>query len=423
MDQIKDIILQLVFLLFPIFLYQAVWLNPTTLSHYRPNRMLITIFCSTATVLCMLFPLDTLDTHYDLRAIPVVVAFLYGGYIPGIITALIQLLFRLFISLDSVYSTLISLSLYSIFPIFLLKKWIGQSYIMKIALSVMIGIITLIAKGIGAWIIYIFTLNESFLKSIQLSQTLIIYTILIVFSFPTIIILIEYVKENALMRSQLLRAEKLNVVSELAASVAHEVRNPLTVVKGFLQLLEEHDPVKNKEYMKIALSELNRAEVIITDYLQLAKVQIENKEGISLSKCLTEVVSIMNTYASIYGVLLITNVEEDVMMTGDYSKIKQVFINLIKNAIEASENPNGTVTVTLVKNKSQISIRIKDTGIGMSPDQIRKLGEPFYTLKERGTGLGLMVSFQIIQSHNGVIHYESERGNGTLVTITFSLPS
>ncbi|COL07523.1 histidine kinase [Streptococcus pneumoniae] len=209
------------------------------------------------------------------------------------------------------------------------------------------------------------------------------------------------------------KSEKLNIVSELAASVAHEVRNPLTVVRGFIQLLESTEDVKNKDYMRLVLAELDRAEQIISDYLNLARPQIEKKEHICLSAQLIEMTTLMSSFAAMQGVYLQVEISESLYTIGDKTKLKQAIMNVVKNGIEAIQGNKGYLKVTAIQKDETIIIRVKDSGVGMTNEQLARLGQPYYSLKEKGTGLGLMVTFSILQAHNGTLEYKSESGKGT----------
>lgn len=225
--------------------------------------------------------------------------------------------------------------------------------------------------------------------------------------------LTEYLNENALLRTEMQKSEKLNIVSELAASVAHEVRNPLTVVRGFIQLLESTEDVKNKDYMRLVLAELDRAEQIISDYLNLARPQIEKKEHICLSAQLIEMTTLMSSFAAMQGVYLQVEISESLYTIGDKTKLKQAIMNVVKNGIEAIQGNKGYLKVTAIQKDEKIVIRVKDSGVGMTKEQLARLGQPYYSLKEKGTGLGLMVTFSILQAHNGILEYKSESGKGT----------
>ncbi|WP_342430821.1 ATP-binding protein [Neobacillus sp. FSL H8-0543] len=229
------------------------------------------------------------------------------------------------------------------------------------------------------------------------------------------------VTEAREMEERLRKTEKLSVVGELSASVAHEIRNPLTSLKGFVQLLQREDS-KHQSYYQIMLDELNRINHIVSELLLLAKPQHIKFSKMSIQKVLNDVVSLLNVEASLYNVQIKENIPEEILfLECEPNQLKQLFINLIKNSIEATTS-GGTITITVdqVEN-NQLSITIKDNGCGISKDRLERLGEPFYSSKEKGTGLGLTVSYKIVQSHRGTIQFDSEVDEGTTVQILFPL--
>lgn len=216
---------------------------------------------------------------------------------------------------------------------------------------------------------------------------------------------------------RLRRTEKLSVVGELSASVAHEIRNPLTSLKGFVQLLKMEDE-KHQFYYQIMLDELDRINHIVGELLLLAKPQEIKFSKADLHKILSDVISLLSTEASLHNIQIdFFSQQHELWIQCEPNQLKQLFINIIKNAIEASDK-GGLVTISLNKLDNQkVSIFIQDQGCGISQERLVKIGEPFYSSKDKGTGLGLMVSFKIVQSHNGTIVFESEQDKGTKVQI------
>lgn len=212
------------------------------------------------------------------------------------------------------------------------------------------------------------------------------------------------------------KSEKLSIVGKLAAGVAHEIRNPLTSIKGFIQFIQEG--YVKEEYFTMILSELNRIEQIVNEFLVLAKPQVMNVKYRSLSSLLQQVIDLLHSQALMSNVQIFTRFAPRLpMIKCEDNQLKQVFINVLKNAIEAMPN-GGQVTVELVPHQNSQCIRIVDQGTGIPKDRIQKLGEPFYTTKEKGTGLGLMISYKIVQAHRGTLHIKSEENKGTTVEIT-----
>ncbi|MEH7303032.1 HAMP domain-containing sensor histidine kinase, partial [Neobacillus drentensis] len=186
------------------------------------------------------------------------------------------------------------------------------------------------------------------------------------------------------------------------------------VTRGFLQLLNEPDlPDKKKEYIQLSIEELDRANEIINDFLSFGKPTINHYEKIEVGYQLQRVANIIQVYAKNHKVEVKTDVRDNFWIYANPQKLNQSLINILKNAIESMPD-GGTVWITCTStNDGYIEIIIKDQGIGMTKEEIDRLGSPFYSLKESGTGLGMMVSFQIIRLFKGKIYVNSEKDKGT----------
>jgi two-component system sporulation sensor kinase A len=226
------------------------------------------------------------------------------------------------------------------------------------------------------------------------------------------------VTESKLAEEMIRRSDKLSAVGQLAAGVAHEIRNPLTTLRGFIQFLKQDI---DKNYIEIMLTELDRINMIVSEFLILSKPQGINYQLIDIKLIVQTIVSLLDTQAKINNVQILSDLDVDhSLITGEPNQLKQVIINLLKNSIEAMPN-GGEITVSLKqKDPNALSIVILDQGIGIPADLIPKLGEPFFTTKEEGTGLGLMVCYKIIEDHGGTINISSEPNKGTSVEV--SLP-
>ncbi|WP_182303401.1 sensor histidine kinase [Cohnella cholangitidis] len=232
--------------------------------------------------------------------------------------------------------------------------------------------------------------------------------------------LFAYSKELELFNHSLQRTEKMKIISDLAASVAHEVRNPLQVTRGFLQLLAVKTDDKSKSYFDLAVNELDRASDIITDFLTFAKPDIEKITILNLSQEIKSLGAIMMPLAAMNGGVLNCNVQDNQYIYGNSSKLKQALINIVKNSIEAIGS-EGVITIGVAAEEGEAVVRLADNGEGMEEEEVAKLGEPFFSTKTKGTGLGLMVTFRIIEVMKGTITIRSTKGKGTEFIIRFPL--
>lgn len=212
------------------------------------------------------------------------------------------------------------------------------------------------------------------------------------------------------------KSEKLALLGQMAAGIAHEIRNPLTSIRGFVQLFKSDN--QQSEYYDIVLSELDRINAIVGEFLVLAKPNVAVFTEKSVKNLIKDVITLISPQSILNNVQVFIEAEEELpMISCEENQLKQVFLNLLKNAIDAM--PKGGDIYIKVKNKEdgKISIRIIDQGIGIPKERIPTLGEPFYTTKEKGTGLGLMTCFKIIESHSGELIIQSEVGKGTTIEI------
>ncbi len=233
--------------------------------------------------------------------------------------------------------------------------------------------------------------------------------------------LFKDVTEKRITEELLHKSERLAVVGQLAAGMAHEIRNPLTSIKGFVQLISGQSS-QTEPYAKIILSELDRINHIVSELLVLARPQARNFNHFTLPELVKEVVVLFDTQAIMNNVQIVSFLEKSLpLVYGDRNQLKQVFINILKNAIEAMPL-GGEVKVDIVeRDDTHLVVRFMDQGEGIAPEHLDKLGEPFYTTKEKGTGLGLMVSYNIIREHQGEINISSHPGKGTTVEVVIPI--
>ncbi|WP_158555947.1 ATP-binding protein [Peribacillus glennii] len=217
------------------------------------------------------------------------------------------------------------------------------------------------------------------------------------------------------------KMEKLSMVGELAAGIAHEIRNPLTSITGFAQIIKENaNDALTKEYLEIMLNELDRINKIVNEFMFLAKPNdtTEFKET-DIKELILHVIKLMEPQTNINSIKVNAKLESSIIAVCDPNQLKQVLINLIQNAIEATLERNKNINIVLKSGKEEnYIIQIVDNGSGITEERQKTLFEPFYTTKEKGTGLGLMICRRIIENHHGTINVNSRTNHGTAVTVT-----
>ncbi len=226
------------------------------------------------------------------------------------------------------------------------------------------------------------------------------------------------VTESKRQEAELVRLERLNLIGQLAAGISHEVRNPLTTVRGFLQLIESRsDSSENKEYMDMMISEIDRANEIITDFLSLAKVNAESTKKESLNDVIMRIFPMIQADAFNSDKDIVLDLKEIPAIELNESEIRQLILNLVRNGLD--ETPRGgDVSISTFTQDNQVILTIQDQGNGI-PQQIQeKMGTPFVTTKETGTGLGLAISMGIASRHKARFEFETGE-DGTTFYIRF----
>lgn len=218
---------------------------------------------------------------------------------------------------------------------------------------------------------------------------------------------------------RLSNTEKLSVAGQLAAGVAHEIRNPITVIAGYLKLIQR-DPA-NRQMIEIMQGEVNRIDLIVNEFLFLSKPSAP-KYGIRrMEVIIHSVLRLFEAQAASAGVIIRLQVDENLpSVECDDNQMKQVLVNILKNGLEAMED-GGQINISVTAAGGWMSVTVKDTGCGIPAEKLARIGEPFYTTKENGNGLGVMICRSIVENHKGRYTMTSAAGVGTTVSIEIPL--
>jgi two-component system, sporulation sensor kinase B len=403
---IKDFIINLfiiVMTIIPTFTYRS--------QEQKGGQVILTLTFSVALVLCMSFPFTVFPGHmYDLRLIPLLIGILYGGWKTGGFLALVLFGYRYWLGDDGFYTTLFSYPWGIALAMYLSPRFRQSNRHRR--QKIVIGLTLLLTSFIT-----VVSLVRFDQYSPRVLEFFLIYMCMNVLAAWLSHYLIEMIQENKAMRMEMQHAEKMHLIGELAASIAHEIRNPMTVARGFIQLLSQQEKDEQRSsYMQIVIQELDRAEAIINDYLSFTKPQFEQRETVDVANLVQQVTGVISSYAILKGVIIRTYLQDCIWVNGNRQKLTQVLLNLMKNGIEAMLN-GGTLQILAIREEPYVKIDVIDSGIGMGKKELGRLGTPFYSTKEKGTGLGLMISYQIVESMGGKIRVESEKGKGTQFTL------
>ena len=197
--------------------------------------------------------------------------------------------------------------------------------------------------------------------------------------------------------------------------VTHEIKNPLAVIKGYLDIFDSNDSEKCERYRNILLKEVDNSLLVLKDFSSLNNLSV-NKYKMNFNDLLNEIKDTILPFFNDKNIKLNIESESNLIIKADYNRLKQVFINILKNSTEAIDN-NGIININSYKSNDNLIVIIKDNGCGMDKDTIDNLFTPFYSKKNYGTGLGLCLSKEIIELHGGSIEYSSLKNSYTKVKI------
>jgi two-component system sporulation sensor kinase B len=364
-------------------------------------------------LLCLLFPLDFYGKfEFHFLHIPIGVIGLYGG--AAVSSIMFMVAFPLvFLFADRLDLAIILLVCQTVVNIIMSKYFLKWKTNMKIVIGTLLTTIisvillaTLIVQNPGDISIVNFALGILCLQIISVA-----------FYFY----LIETFKITQVSRESFIKAEKMQGLYHLAAAFGHEIRQPLTISKGMLQLLTEGKwPAdKQQEFLLASIAEINRAEKIIKNYQIFAEPYPSKSERFDLVNEIQQVISLIEPITDMTNIQIQSNLSS-AWINGDKAKVEQCLIHICTNAMEAMKS-GGRLTICSKNINGKSVIEISDTGIGMTKKQIARLGEPFFSLtSQKGTGLGMMVVFRTVESMGGKLEIDSEVGKGTNVKIIFT---
>ncbi|TGE32947.1 PAS domain S-box protein [Desulfosporosinus sp. Sb-LF] len=227
------------------------------------------------------------------------------------------------------------------------------------------------------------------------------------------------ISERRMFEKEMARLDRLNLVGQMAAGIGHEIRNPMTTVRGFLQLLGDKEEFqKSKGYFDLMIDELDRANSIITEFLSLAKNKIVDLKPLSLNRLIENIYPLIQADARVSDKDIILELQETKWLLLDEKEIRQLILNLVRNGLEAMSGSGG-LTIRTFMDVEKCVLAVRDEGGGIKPEVLEKIGTPFFTTKENGTGLGLATCFSIAARHNAEIQIETG-ASGTTFFVRFN---
>lgn len=407
-----SLIIYLIFLLFPILLY-LIFLTYTKITNKKESELLFDLCLLSSVYLIIKYYIYFPDKMFLLLVnIPLVI---------GIIRKRYLLSFILSIFIAFYYYKLFDFNIYFVFSEYFFYFLYFYIFNKKHKKDNSVKIIN----------------NFTFLKGIVLSYEIfyivpnnsnIIFVIINLFLLLIIFYVICYLVVKLMEKAEKILSlnkvlNELQHEKELKNSlfkITHEIKNPIAVCKGYVDMFDKKDINKCERYNEIIKNELNRTLIIMDDFMNYTKIKVK-LDIIDINMLLSEVLESFSLIFKINNVDLINKVTDDeIYINGDYDRLKQVFINLIKNGIESFDGKNGKLEIKSKENNKEVIISIIDNGCGMDEEVFKNINKMFYTTKKNGTGIGLPLSNEIIKLHNGKLNFYSKKVKGTTVEIIFN---
>ena len=398
MNLLEVVIINTIYCLFPLMLY-LFYLLFNKNCEKKENDLILDISLLTSLYLLIRFTSnDVIYFNALLLNIPLFISFLKKRLITPIIISLIIIVYtNNYLNINIIYLGLTYVLYYLIYYLYYLKKHnYKQFIIMFLVIKYLILIISNINLIINNSILYIFFIF-SFLLAFKLFNVC------------------ENITKYYINKSELEEDKK---VRSSIFRITHEIKNPIAVCKGYLDMFDVNNIEHSKKYIPIMKSEINRTLLLLQDFLAISKIKIE-KDYMDVNILVEDVMNNFNLMLKERNIKTDINlIDDDIYILGDYNRLTQVLINVIKNSIEAIPNEkSGNIWIKTDVSDNNFYLEIKDNGVGITDAVLKKIEEPFFTTKVNGTGLGVSLSKEIIKAHDGKIEYSSKPFEGTVVKI------
>ncbi len=408
MNLIEEIFLNLILILFPILIY-FLYSCYILIKNKKYNELLLCLTLFTSLYIFLKYGSSINDNRILLFSnIPIIVAYLKKkGYLAIILSSFV-ILYSYYIFNYSVVILTIKLISYYIFYVISVKR--------KIKDNEFIAIIAVI-QGFFLSFEYFFV---NTIKDVYMLIAIFLITILFYFITFSILYLSNSISKMTNLFYEIKELEREKEIKNSLFKLTHEIKNPLSVCKGYLDMLDINNQTKLNKYIPIVKQEINRSLNIMNDFLEYSKIKIK-KEIIDISVLLDDVYDSFKILNKSHHIKLKYNEKDDEMyINGDYDRLKQVLLNLLKNSQEAIVD-KGIITIDSKIKDNKYVIIVEDNGVGMDKETLKQIKNLFYTTKKCGSGIGVSLSQEIIRAHGGTLNYFSKLNQGTKVEI--ELPS
>lgn len=396
--EMNSIIINVILIIFPILMYLVISCY-NLLTTRNVERVIFIITVCTSLYLSLTYNINNEKELLLFCNIPILICYFKKEYGMGLILSLMVIIVSYFEYDFNLYVLIVKYILYFITYILLFRRKDFRYLFLKI---------TAIIQGFFITFEYFIISNNEIDKIFYLIlDTLFIYIITFVCLY-----LFKLADNITLLYSNMNKVQEENKLKNSLFKLTHEIKNPLAVCKGYMDMINLNNVDKANKYIKIVKSEIDRSLDVMNDFMEYSKIKV-NKEIFDLNILFGEIYDSFNLLLKGRGIKFkYTNDYDELYLWGDYNRLKQVFVNVIKNSVEAIQD-NGIIEMIVSVNKKGVEIIIQDNGIGMSESELEHVYEMFYTSKKNGTGLGVSLSYEIILRHNGSMKYQSVKNEGT----------
>lgn len=403
MNVFESMLISFIFILFPLTIYLLAELVTTTLNN-KKEELFIDIALVSSTYLLIKYGTIKFDSiPFILLNIPLLIAYTKKRNITIVLLSFTLIFY---------YYTYFSIPIYLVSIEYLLYYIIYcllQTKKNCILLDIFLKLKTFFL------FIWIYVTPKLFINNDHKFVILLSLMIILILGYQFTMLLFLKTEDVISMHKMINKAEEDKDMYQSLFKITHEIKNPIAVCKGYLDMFDTNNRDHPRKYIPILKSEINRLLVLLEDFLSVNRIKIE-KDVMDIDMLIEDVVKNFKPILEEKNIDIDYCSRNEVFIEGDYNRIKQVFVNLIKNSIESVEC-SGKIKIRYRVVKNMIYVHIEDNGIGMTREELSKLNEPFYTTKSRGTGLGVYLSREIIKAHDGSIKYTSKKDKGTTVTI------
>lgn len=405
MSFFDTIVLDVILIIFPV-------LAVTLLKAYYKNigklKKDTLIDIASITSLFLLIKYYNKEMPYDVLLVnmPIIISILYNRKHTTIVISLILIIFNCSMGENTIITVLEYLFYILIFVVLTIKIKKQETIILTFTCI----------KGI------VMTIEEYYISNNQNIETIIkIIISLTVFYLIGILVIniISKIEETISLNQTLKELEKEKNLKNSLFKITHEVKNPIAVCKGYLSMIDYDNKEKSQKYNEIILSEIDRALDIMDNFSQYTKISIK-KDIMDIDYLINDTIESLMPIFKTKSIKIEYKSVDEIYINGDYKRLKQVLINILKNSSEAIKT-KGLIKISIKQNKKTVTIEIKDNGCGISKENLEKIGDLFYSSKQKGCGIGVALSKEIISQHSGELIYKSEENKYTKVIIKLPL--